>query len=230
VRAVDTNILVRLATRDDAKQVARAEAFVAHGAWVPHLVLAEATWVLTAVYNVHIYWSKKPHDAIQRYIRHYTRPDDLVLDPFCGSNVCVHFDVSAAPGYAFENDDAGSVFGFNDPADVDPHLNILNCVNIASSFCGLNGLNTTPNTGVTLADRFDGYGGSTDLQLEATGYFRTTRFRGRWALVDPDGHLFFSQGINHVTYAGTPDQFGAYIRAEVAKWARVIKLAKIPAE
>jgi len=29
---------------------------------------------------------------------------------------------------------------------------------------------------------------------------------------------------------GTPDQFGAYIRAEVAKWARVIKLAKIPAE
>ena len=29
---------------------------------------------------------------------------------------------------------------------------------------------------------------------------------------------------------GTPDQFGAYVRAEVAKWARVIKLVKIPVE
>lgn len=51
MRAVDTNLLVRLATRDDAEQVAKAEAFVAHGAWVPHLVLAEAMWVLSAVYE-----------------------------------------------------------------------------------------------------------------------------------------------------------------------------------
>ena len=51
MRAVDTNVLVRLVTRDDAKQVAVAEAFVARGAWVPHLVLAEATWVLTSVYD-----------------------------------------------------------------------------------------------------------------------------------------------------------------------------------
>jgi DNA modification methylase len=26
-----------------------------------------------------------PHDAIRQYIRHYTKPGDLVLDPFCGS-------------------------------------------------------------------------------------------------------------------------------------------------
>lgn len=39
----------------------------------------------TAIYNMHTYWSKKPHDAIQQYIRHYTKPGDLVLDPFCGS-------------------------------------------------------------------------------------------------------------------------------------------------
>jgi predicted nucleic-acid-binding protein len=51
VRAVDTNVLVRLITRDDSKQVAAAEAFVAGGAWVPHLALAEATWVLASVYN-----------------------------------------------------------------------------------------------------------------------------------------------------------------------------------
>ena len=51
MRAVDTNVLVRLVTRDDAKQVAAAEDFVAQGAWVPHLALAEATWVLSSVYD-----------------------------------------------------------------------------------------------------------------------------------------------------------------------------------
>jgi hypothetical protein len=39
----------------------------------------------TAIYNMHTYWSKKPHDAIRQYIAHYTQPGDLVLDPFCGS-------------------------------------------------------------------------------------------------------------------------------------------------
>ncbi len=52
MRAVDTNVLVRLATRDDAAQAATAEAFVAAGAWVPHLVLVEMTWVLAAVYDL----------------------------------------------------------------------------------------------------------------------------------------------------------------------------------
>jgi predicted nucleic-acid-binding protein len=52
VRAVDTNVLVRLVTRDDPRQVAAAEAFVAGGAWVSHIVLVEAAWVLTAVYEL----------------------------------------------------------------------------------------------------------------------------------------------------------------------------------
>ena len=51
MRAVDTNVLVRLLTRDDPKQVAAAEEFVQRGAWVSHLVLAEATWVLGSVYE-----------------------------------------------------------------------------------------------------------------------------------------------------------------------------------
>jgi len=38
-----------------------------------------------AIYNMHTYWSKKPHDAIRQYIQHYTEPGDLVLDSFCGS-------------------------------------------------------------------------------------------------------------------------------------------------
>jgi predicted nucleic-acid-binding protein len=52
MRAVDTNVLVRLMTRDDRKQVAAAESFVRKGAWVSTLVLMEATWVLTAVYEL----------------------------------------------------------------------------------------------------------------------------------------------------------------------------------
>lgn len=52
MRAVDTNVLVRLATRDDAQQTAAAEAFVAAGAWVSQLVLMEAMWVLESVYDL----------------------------------------------------------------------------------------------------------------------------------------------------------------------------------
>jgi predicted nucleic-acid-binding protein len=52
MRAVDTNVLVRLATRDDARQTAAAEAFVAPGAWVPLLALVAAIWVLASVYEL----------------------------------------------------------------------------------------------------------------------------------------------------------------------------------
>lgn len=51
MRAIDTNVLVRLITGDDARQAAAAAAFVRSGAWVSHLVLAETSWVLTSVYD-----------------------------------------------------------------------------------------------------------------------------------------------------------------------------------
>lgn len=45
----------------------------------------------------------------------------------------------------------------------------------------------------------DQYGGWTaGPQLQATGFFRTTKYRGKWWLVDPEGRLFFSQGIDCV--------------------------------
>src|SRR5438477_12604273 len=52
MRAIDTNLLVRLIARDDPDQVAKAEAFVERGVWVPHLALAEAIRVLDAVYGL----------------------------------------------------------------------------------------------------------------------------------------------------------------------------------
>jgi len=51
MRAVDTNLLVRLLVRDDEVQAVAAEVFVGSGAWVSHLVLAETIWVLDAVYR-----------------------------------------------------------------------------------------------------------------------------------------------------------------------------------
>ncbi|MBV8307227.1 MAG: type II toxin-antitoxin system VapC family toxin [Gammaproteobacteria bacterium] len=51
MRAVDTDVLVRLIVRDDANQLRAAEEFILRGAWVSHLVLVETTWVLDAVYE-----------------------------------------------------------------------------------------------------------------------------------------------------------------------------------
>ncbi len=51
MRAVDTNVLVRILARDDPKQVRAADEFVAAGAWVSLLALAETMWVLSTVYE-----------------------------------------------------------------------------------------------------------------------------------------------------------------------------------
>jgi predicted nucleic-acid-binding protein len=51
MRAIDTNVLVRLITGEDATQAAAAEKFVSAGAWVSHLVLAETLWVLASLYD-----------------------------------------------------------------------------------------------------------------------------------------------------------------------------------
>jgi predicted nucleic-acid-binding protein len=51
MRAVDTNVLVRVLARDDPRHVQKADQFVAAGAWISLLALAEAIWVLTTVYE-----------------------------------------------------------------------------------------------------------------------------------------------------------------------------------
>ena len=39
------------------------------------------------IYNAHGYHTKVPHKAIMRYILHYTAPNDVVLDAFCGTGM-----------------------------------------------------------------------------------------------------------------------------------------------
>jgi predicted nucleic-acid-binding protein len=67
MRAVDTNVLVRLLTRDDEKQAASADDFIQGGAWVSHLVLLETSWVLTSVYDV---TSKQLMAALEMLLQH----------------------------------------------------------------------------------------------------------------------------------------------------------------
>ena len=52
MRAVDTNVLVRLIARDDPEQAESADTFIEKGAWVSVLVLAETMWVLSTVYEM----------------------------------------------------------------------------------------------------------------------------------------------------------------------------------
>ena len=72
MRAIDTNVLVRLVTRADARQAAAAEAFVKKGAWVSVLALTETTWVLTSVYDIS---HKELAQAIEMLLNH----QDLAL-------------------------------------------------------------------------------------------------------------------------------------------------------
>lgn len=67
MRAVDTNVLVRLIVRDEPRQVAAAEAFVEGGAWVSILALAEATWVLSSAYELD---SCKVATAVEMLLEH----------------------------------------------------------------------------------------------------------------------------------------------------------------
>ncbi|MGJ8692316.1 MAG: beta-galactosidase [Thalassotalea sp.] len=58
------------------------------------------------------------------------------------------------------------------------------------------------------ADR-SAYGGwKNGPQLNATGYFYTTKYQGKWSLVDPEGYLYFSNGIANVRMANTSTMTG----------------------
>lgn len=51
-------------------------------------------------------------------------------------------------------------------------------------------------------DRYSRYGGWLGLRVEGTGFFRVAVVNGKYWLVDPDGYVFISKGVNHVDYTG----------------------------
>ena len=75
-----------------------------------------------------------------------------------------------------------------------------------------------PDSPIPGADRFGGWGAGP--QLKATGLFRTEKWNGRWWLVDPDGHIFFSLGCNYVRLQGKTAVLG---REKFFSWLPVKK-------
>jgi len=51
--------------------------------------------------------------------------------------------------------------------------------------------------------KLDKYGGWMERTERATGFFHTAKIDGQWWLIDPDGHLFFSVGVNSVSPMST---------------------------
>lgn len=94
MRAIDTNVLLRLLARDDRKQTAAAEEFVANGAWVSHLVLAEAMWVLAAVYE------REPAQLIAALEMLLTHQNLALQDADTLAAALVHFKRRPALGFS----------------------------------------------------------------------------------------------------------------------------------
>jgi predicted nucleic-acid-binding protein len=93
MRAVDTNVLVRIIARDDARQAASADRWVEKGAWVSILALAEATWVLSTVYGR---GAVEIASAVEILINH----QNLVLqDPEVVTAALKHFRQRPAVGF-----------------------------------------------------------------------------------------------------------------------------------
>lgn len=107
MRAVDTNVLVRVFIRDDQKQLADAEAFIEDGAWVSHIVLAETLWVLVTAYgsdsseiarNVqmlleHKYFVLQDADVVAAALEHYRRRPSL------GFTDCLIVEIARKAGH-----------------------------------------------------------------------------------------------------------------------------------
>jgi predicted nucleic-acid-binding protein len=73
MRAVDSNVLVRLFTGDDKRQCAAAEQYIARGAWVPTLAVAETLWVLRQGYG---FAAARLADLVEMLLNH----ESLVLE------------------------------------------------------------------------------------------------------------------------------------------------------
>ena len=107
MRAIDTNVLVRLLARDDAAQTRTAEAYVAKGAWVPLLALAETVWVLDAVYRRSAEQIAVAVDMLLSHEQLVLERGDVVLaaleqyraKPRAGFSDCLMLEIARAAGH-----------------------------------------------------------------------------------------------------------------------------------
>ena len=94
MRAIDTNVLVRLLAQDDPDQARAALEFVEAGAWISHLVLAESTWVLSTVYQR---TPKQLAIALSQLLEHESL---VVQDPDVVELALAHFKKRPSLGFS----------------------------------------------------------------------------------------------------------------------------------
>jgi|LNFM01.1.fsa_nt_gb 16S rRNA G966 N2-methylase RsmD len=111
------------------------------------------------IYNAHGYHTKVPHKAIMRYILHYTEPNDLVLDAFCGTGMTgiaaqLCGDRSHVQSLGYLVDDLGDIkqarsntskAGWDDFSKLGPRRAILSDLSPAATFIA-NNYNAPRNT------------------------------------------------------------------------------------
>jgi agarase len=69
------------------------------------------------------------------------------------------------------------------------------------------------------ASDYDTYGGWVKIRGEKTGYFHTQQIDGRWWLVTPEGNVFFSKGVDNVSFSPESDN-SPKAPADPATWAK----------
>jgi DNA modification methylase len=74
------------------------------------------------IYNAHSYHTKVPHKAIMRYILHYTEPEDIAFDGFCGTGMTgvaaqLCGDRTTVESLGYRVDEDGTVY----QEETDPH-------------------------------------------------------------------------------------------------------------
>ncbi|MDE1347059.1 DNA methyltransferase [Vibrio aestuarianus] len=95
------------------------------------------------VYNSHSYHTKVPYKAIMKYILHYTKPGDIVLDSFCGSgmtgiaaNLCGDRDTVLSLGY--DINEQGDIFTEETKSKLGARKSIVNDLSPAGTYISSN--------------------------------------------------------------------------------------------
>lgn len=89
-----------------------------------------------------------------------------------------------------------------------------------SVICLLAGVGLCAGVALAAPNGYDPYGGWLQLRGTKTGFFHTEQISGRWWLVTPEGNVFFSKGVDNISYAPEADSSPA-APADKAAWAKM---------
>jgi hypothetical protein len=69
--------------------------------------------------------------------------------------------------------------------------------------------------------KFSKFGGNLAYKLDATGFFRTEKVKGRWHVIDPEGYPFVVAAINSFRQGKSPNNEKAFVEqfGSIEKWA-----------